>query len=111
VGHVRDLAALLVQAGLHLGGLGLQGGDALLQGLALVDELLAGLGLQLALHRGGVVVPPLPLVLEGAQGGVPAVVELDDEVGVGLHVAVGDVLLDRAQVVLDELVVEHDGPY
>ncbi len=63
--------------------------------------------LQLAFHGGGVVVALLALVLELAQERDALVVEIDDEVGVGLHEAVGDVLLDRGEVVLDELVVEH----
>ena len=63
--------------------------------------------LELAFHGGGVVVALFALVLELPKERDALVVEADDEVGVGLHEAVGDVLLDRGEVVLDELVVEH----
>ena len=106
LGIFRPSSSSLASA---LRGLGLEGGDALFKGLAFLDELLPRLGVDFSLHRGGVVVALLALVLELAQFGEVLIVEADDEIGIGLHEAVGDVLLYRGQIVLDELVIQHDG--
>ena len=109
VGHVRDTAALDVEPGFRLGVLGLQGCDAVLEGLAFLYEAPALLVRQLALHGRGVLVAGAALVLELAEELPAAVEEADHEVGIGFHIAVGDVLLDRGQVFLDEAVIQHDG--
>jgi len=108
--QVGDPAAYLVHTPVERGALRLQRGDALLRGLALVDEPLAGLALELALHGGGVVVALPALVLEPPELGVTLVVEPVDEIGIRLHEAIGDISHDRREIVLDKFIVEHGGP-
>jgi hypothetical protein len=107
VGHIGDFCSFDGQAVIQLGQAGFGLGDFILEKLAFLYSDRPGFGIEFSLHSQGVVVPFFAQLLRFPLKTDFFVVEGNHEIGVGVHVSLGDVFLHFVELVFDKFIIQH----